>query len=97
MPKKKIQKKGILTEEILRSRLMPIGHYSSITVGAAELLAIKGAHKYDKYDDYDKGDLNLRGLTELSDKAAESFSEYEGEIDNMDPSDWIELFEESDD
>ena len=71
MPKKKIQKKEILTEEILRSRLMPIGHYSSITVGAAELLAIKGAHKYDKYDDYDTSSLDW--LKELPDQLGDAF------------------------
>ena len=54
MAKKKIQKKEILTEEILRLRLIPIEQYSSITVGAVELLAIKGAHKFFNYDDYDE-------------------------------------------
>ena len=35
-------------------------------------------------------DLNLDGLTELSDAAAESLSKHKGEINFEDPKEWVE-------
>jgi hypothetical protein len=37
----------------------------------------------------------LSGLTELSDAAAEALSKHEGEINDMDPKEWVESLRES--